>query len=111
MNKEEILAKSREENKNIDLVELEVMNKSKLLAGSISGNLCFILFLAQLLNTGNGNYALLAILTSYIAVNSIHKGIKLKRRSSVIFGVIFAAAAIVTTVATVGMFFNVNTSV
>ncbi|MBQ8194189.1 MAG: hypothetical protein IJZ47_02380 [Oscillospiraceae bacterium] len=111
MNKEEILAKSREENKNIDLVELEVMNKSKLLAGSISGNLCFILFLAQLLNTGNSNYALLAILTSYIAVNSIHKGIKLKRRSSVIFGVIFAAAAIVTTVATVGMFFNANTSV
>ena len=44
MNKEEILAKSREENKNIDLVELEVMNKSKLLAGSIAGNLCFILF-------------------------------------------------------------------
>ena len=110
MNKEEILAKSRQENKNIDLVELEIMNRSKLLAGSIAGNLCFILFLAQILNTGKGNYALLAVLTSYIAVNSIHKGIMLKKRSSIIFGAVRAIAAIFTTVITVGMFFNTSTS-
>ena len=104
MNKEEILAKAQKENKNLDLAELEVIGNSEQLAGGVSGILCFILYVAEAVITGNDNYALWGILSTYIAVNSIYKGIKLKKKGSVIFGAVWAVIAIVSVITAVVSF-------
>lgn len=106
MNKEEILAKSREENKNIDLAELEIIGNSEQLAGAIASILCFALYLVETIITGNDNYSLWGVFSTYIAADSIYKGIKMKKKFSVIFGVVWAGVAIVSIVTAVMTFIS-----
>ena len=70
MNREEILAKAQKENKNIDLVNLKIMADSERLAGGIAGIICFMLYVAEKIITGNKNHSLLGIFSAFVAVSS-----------------------------------------
>lgn len=106
MEKEKILEMSRKENMNVDLYELEIIGKSESFAGTIAGILCFALYLAEEIITGNKNSSLWGIFCTFIAVDSLYKGIKLKKKFSVIFGVIWLCIAIVSVTKAVITFVN-----
>lgn len=101
MNKEEILAKSREENKDVDLVEIEVNKKSEGFASLVSAIVCFALYAAELIICGEKNYSLWSILTAAFAANYLYKGIKLKDKSKLIFGVLWTITSVLTIVTAV----------
>ncbi len=103
MNKEEILAKSRQENKDKDLVELEASRKGGELGAVAAFILCEILFLAEIFICGTQNYGLWSIVTTAIAGAALYKGTKLKNRNQLIYGSIWAlisVAAIITAIIT-----------
>ena len=96
MDKEKILEMSRKENNDRDLYLLEIDSKSERFAGTIAGILCFVLYLTEQIITGNKNRSLWSIFSIYIAVDRIYKGIKLKKKSSLIFGIIWLCIAILS---------------
>lgn len=103
MNREEILAKAQKENKNTDLVNLKIMADSERLAGGIAGIICFMLYVAEKIITGNRNHSLWGIISAFIAVDNLYKGIKMKDKFNIIFGVLcvcIAAASITKAVIT-----------
>ncbi|MBO5343827.1 MAG: hypothetical protein J6A57_05215 [Ruminococcus sp.] len=100
MDKEKILEMSRKENMNVDLYELEIIG------GTIAGILCFAPYLAEEIITGNKNSSLWGIFCTFIAVDSLYKGIKLKKKSSIIFGVVWLCIAIVSVTKAVITFVN-----
>ena len=57
MNREEILEKSRKENKNQDIAELELIKQASHLAAKAGILLCCILSVVDVLVTGRVNYA------------------------------------------------------
>ncbi len=93
MNREEILAKAQKENKNTDLVNLKIIAESERLAGGIAGIICFMLYAAEIIITGNKNYSLWGIFSTFVAVEILYKGIKTKDKFFIIFGVVLVCAA------------------
>lgn len=87
MNKEEILAKSRAENKNQDIYEKEVLK----LAAKVSSNilmLLVILFLILQIIAGNGiNYGLLALDASVSMSTHWVKFLNLKKKEELYFAI------------------------
>ncbi len=98
MNREEILAKSRQENKNMDLVDKAVENTSKTTAGTVMVIMCLVYFLAEIMLQGRKNYGFFSIAAVYQALLFIMKGIKFNDRSKLIPGIIWFALAVLFTV-------------
>ena len=92
MKKEEILSKAKEENKQEDLFEKEVMVKGGNYSCVTAGVLATIFFIIQIFVGGGMNYGLYAIVFSIPATGFIYKYIKLKKKHELyvsIFYVIF----------------------
>ena len=109
MNKEEILAKSREENKDKDLYAIEVMKKGSYIDILTAIITISILFVTEILVCGSTNYGLWAILTAINSSSNLYRGIKLKEKSKIIMGIIWAVATILLMIATFKTLFETST--
>ncbi|MFT3984148.1 MAG: DUF6442 family protein [Lachnospiraceae bacterium] len=89
MNKEEVLAKSRSENKEQDLYEKEVMIKAGNAAAITAAIVASIFFIIQILVGLGMNYGLYAIVFAILTAGFIVKSIYLKRRHEIIVAMIY----------------------
>lgn len=80
MKKEEILEKSRKENKNKDIYEQEILKQSYVVANFVMITLATIFFLVQIFTGGGINYSLYAIVFSGPTATFWLKWLKLRRK-------------------------------
>ncbi len=97
MNKEEILEKSRNENRNKDIYELEVISEGQRIGGlvGIAVTLALISFESRAL--GTVNYGYLLIIAFANAGLRVYKAVKLKKGET-FCAVVWSAAAILIAV-------------
>lgn len=84
MNKGEILAKSRSENGNRDLYELEVIKQAGRVSTLTVIILCAVLFTAEILLGHGINYGLWSIVLGIEAAVFTYKAIKLKKKHEIV---------------------------
>ena len=99
MNKEEILEKSRLENKDLDLYEQEVIGKATNISVVAAAGLCFIFFFVQIMLGQGQDYGLWAILCIIEATIFIYKAIKLKRTHEIIVAIMYSILTFATSAA------------
>lgn len=99
MNKEEILAKSRKENQNKDIYELEVISKGQRIGGLVGICAAFALMLIErvILDVGT-NYGYYFIILSDGTGLWIYKALKIKRKSDIIWAVLWSIVLIYSVV-------------
>ncbi len=78
MKKEEILEKSKKENKNKDIYALEVENKGATIAAVVMVILAFIYFTYEIMSGKGTNEALYSIITVYNTILFGYRAIKIK---------------------------------
>ncbi len=88
MNKEEILEKSKKENKNRDPYEMEVSNNGFTLGFVSAMMIGIILWAVELIATGICEYRIYCLAVAVIAVSSLYRGVKLKNKRLVCIGVL-----------------------
>lgn len=98
MNREEILAKSREENKNQDLVKEETSKKASIVATIVVSVMAAIYFVAGIVLQGIFNYGFISIAAAINAVLNLFDGVKLKKKTSIVAGCIWLVLAVVAAV-------------
>ena len=107
MKKEEILEKSRNENQNKDIYELEVVSKGQRVGGLIGLSVTFVLMLVErvILDIGT-NYGYFLIILSAGAGLWIYKAAKLKKKRdfalAVLWSVFSAYAAVMVVLNFIG---------
>lgn len=89
MNKEEILKKSRMENKNKDIYEMEVVKAGGTAGAVAAAILATVFFSVQIFVGGGTNYGLYAIAFIIPAAGFTVKAIKLKRRHEILVAVLY----------------------
>lgn len=102
MNKDEILAKSRAENKNHDVYELEVTNKGMVLSNISASIFALILFVFQLVFGREVDYGLFSVVYCSFAVTQWYKWGKLKQKHVLWNAALFTLCVLIFTV----MFFR-----
>lgn len=90
MNKDEILAKSRAENKNKDVYEQEVLNQASRSAVVVQMALATIFFVTQIFAGGGTNWGLWAIVFSANMTINWVKYIKLHRKYELVIAIAYA---------------------
>jgi len=93
--KEEILAKSRNENKDKDLFEREIQVKAGNIGACTAAILATVFFVTQILTGGGMNYSLYAILFSIPATGYIIKAIHMKRRREIVCAAIHTIVTLI----------------
>lgn len=91
MNKEDILARSREENKSKDIYEQEIIRQAQSLASIVMMILATIFFIIQICTGGGLNYGLYALTFCPQTVIFWVKWIKLKQRHELILSLAYTA--------------------
>ncbi len=94
MDKNEILEKSRLENKNQDLYEKEVMKKASNIATIIVAILCAIFTVIEILRDNKTFLAFEAILFSLMATQFIYKAVKFRRKHEIVVASLYGVAAV-----------------
>lgn len=94
MEKDEILSKSREENRNRDLYEIEVHISAGSLSAMVALILATVFFVTQSIMGGGFNYGLYALVISFGAVQFIVRSARLRRKRDILFASIYTAAAL-----------------
>ncbi len=89
MNKDDILAKSRKENKNQDMYEKEVLKEGGNAGAITAAVLATIFFVIQILLGEGQNYGLYAVVFSISAAGFTVKAIRLKRTHEIIITVLY----------------------
>lgn len=98
MNKDEILAKSRSENKKQDEYQSEV-NKISMRVGMLTvAAVCVILMAVEYFVYGECSPGYIVIITVVNAALNLYKGIKLKDKTFIIGGIIWSAATVIDVV-------------
>jgi hypothetical protein len=95
MNREEILEKSRAENKNRDEREQATWARAGQISMAIGGLVCAMLILLDAIFANRTNCALWAVYLTITGTNQLIRGWKLKKTFCRIFGLIQIAAAVV----------------
>lgn len=93
MDKDEILAKSRKENRDADLVELEVLHRANGVALSVSLAVCAVISILSAIG-GGMNYSVWAVQFSMLSTIMLVKFAKLKRRHELLLGILYAGFAL-----------------
>ena len=88
MNKEEVLEKSRAENKNRDIYEQEVLKLASASAVIVMIALAIIFFAAQIFVGGGANWSIWAMVSSANMTTSWVKFIKLRRKHELVMAII-----------------------
>jgi len=99
MNKEEVLEKSRNENKDQDIFEKEVLKEGGNFGAMAAAVLATVFFVIQIIVGGGLNYGLYAVVFSVFTAGYIVKSIRLKRRQDIIIAVINTVAVLLFSVA------------
>lgn len=94
MDKNEILEKSRQENKGTDLFERDAMNSASQKAVAVGGLLCMFLSFADILLGGSFNYTLWGVYLSMTGTTLLVKYFHLRKPHELIFGIIELVLAI-----------------
>ncbi len=90
MDKDEILKKSREENRDRDLVEAEVLNKANGIALSVSLTICGLISLFHAIFRDSVDYAVWTVQFGMLATVMLVKFAKLRRRHELFLGLLYA---------------------
>ena len=98
MQKDEILKKSRMENKNMDEREMSVLASAGKLAARVGMLMCCVIAVLEVLFTDRINYASWMIYFSILGTLFIYKYIKLKNRHELICALLYCAIFIMFTV-------------
>lgn len=99
MNKEEILQASRNENKNKDIFELEVISKGQRIGGLAALCVAFVLMIIERVILENGtNYGYYCIVMTAGAGLWIYKAIKLKKTHEIILAVLWGFMSVYSAV-------------
>lgn len=98
MDKDDILAKSREENKDRDLYKEEINIRASSAGSIVALLLTTVFFILQTILKKEFNFGLYAILFSFGATNFIMRAVCLKRRRDIVFAIIYTLATVVLTV-------------
>ena len=95
MDKEEILAKSRAENQNKDIYELEIINKGQRIGGLIGICAAFLLRVAEraILDSGT-NYGYFLIILSAGAGLWIYKAARMKKKHEIFLAVLWSVLSV-----------------
>ncbi len=101
MDKEEILKRSRNENKNQDVYEKEVITKGGDYGAVAAAVLATVLFILQILLGQGMNYGLYAIVFVIPAVRFIYKAIKMKNKHEIFVAALYSVATVCASVACV----------
>lgn len=88
MKKEEILEKSRKENKHKDLAEIELRVKANSTATGVGGILCCIIAIVELFTKDHINYAVWVIYFSMAFTSQLITYLKNKSRQNLILSII-----------------------
>lgn len=88
MNKEEILEKSKEENKNRDPYEMEVSNNGFAFGFVAAMIIGIILWAVELIATGILNFRIYCLAVTVISVSSLYRGVKLKNKKLTCIGIL-----------------------
>ena len=91
MNKENILESSRRENKNRDLVELEVTVQAGNIAGQVGAAVCVVLTIIFLIFTNTYFLSPWVVYFSILATNTLVKYASLKRKRDLIMTIFYLA--------------------
>lgn len=89
MDKEEILAKSRKENRDRDLVELEVLHKANNIALSVSMLICALISVLHAVFRDSTDYAVWTVQFGMLSTVMLVKFVKLRRRHELLFGLLY----------------------
>ena len=98
MNREEILAKSREENNNKDLVSKEASIKAGTWSAVVSIVMSGIFFSLGIILQGQRNWGFFAITAASTATAFLYNGILLKKKTYIAAGVIWVILAIMLSI-------------
>lgn len=97
MNKDDILAASRKENKDRDLYNEEISISAGVISSLVALFLTTAFFILHALIKHENNWGLYAIVVSFGATNFIVRAVHLKRRRDIIFAVIYTLATVALT--------------
>ena len=98
MQKEEILAKSREENKEKDLYEIDMQINAGHLSSLVAVMLGTIFFVTQSVTGGGFNFGVYAIVLALGAVRVIVKAVRMRRKRDIAIAVIYTAVTLALSV-------------
>ena len=91
MDKDEILAKSRKENKDMDLVEAAVLSKANGIALSVGLMVCGLLSILHIIFLEDMDYSVWVVYFSALTTTMIFKYVKLRKRHELVIGLFYAA--------------------
>lgn len=94
MKKEEILEKSRQENKNQDIYEKQIITKGGYIGAVCSAILAVAFYIFQILIGQGQNYGLFAIVFCILAVEFTYKYIKLKNKHELLVVILYWIATL-----------------
>jgi hypothetical protein len=106
MNKEEILKRSRQENKNKDLAELELTKNAYAIACGIMSILASIFMLMEVLQDKGLNLSYFALILSVYASVSWYKYAEKKQRNDLLLSLLYTFAAALCTLSYLFSFFR-----
>jgi len=94
MDKDEILARSREENRDRDFVEAEALNKANAVALSVGIIMCGLLSVLRVIFSDALDYGIWTVYFSVLTTTMIVKYVKLRRRHELMLGLSYAACCV-----------------
>ncbi|MDL2206398.1 DUF6442 family protein [Eubacteriales bacterium OttesenSCG-928-N13] len=95
MNKDDILARSRQENRDKDLYAEDVNTRAATISAIVATLFATVLFVAQVLLKNEYNLALYAVILAVGAATYVSKAVLLKRKQDIILSILFGVATLV----------------
>lgn len=109
MNKEEILEKSRKENKGQDKYEEEIIGNGHSVGIILASILATIFYVIQIMLGEGSNLSLYAIIGAFLSGIFITKAIKLKRKHEIITAIIYVVLTLACTITHIYQLINLST--
>ena len=94
MDKDEILAKSRKENKDMDFVEAEVLSKANGIALNVGIIVCGLLSILHAIFRETVDFSAWTVYFSALTATMLYKYVKLRRRHELLIGLFYAACCV-----------------
>ena len=94
MDKDEILNKSREENKDRDFVELDVLHKANNIALSVSMLICALISVLRAIFRNSPDYAVWVVQFGMLSTVMLVKFAKLRRRHELLLGLLYGGFSV-----------------
>ena len=102
MNKEEILAASRRENRDKDVAELELARRAQFIGGITSVMVAFVLLGAEFLVRGEKGYGYMLIVFASNMALWIYRAIMKRKKADIFLAVLWTAMTVYTVIMYVG---------